>query len=80
MILHMSSLYEDELNRLIKEEKAQIRVLKKQGTKSAKVETLQADIKFLETELKHFQSALERFRAKPVQPTSSQNASSSQAS
>ncbi len=60
--------------------KTRMRLLKKHSAKSKEADMLMGDIDVLEAELKHFQSALERFRAKPVQPTPSQNASSSQAS
>ncbi len=71
----MSSLYEDELNRLLKEKKARVLLLKKEGATNKKVDVIKVDADVLEAELKHYQNAMERFRAKQNQPSSGQDSS-----
>lgn len=76
-MFHMASFYEDELNRLLKETKAKIKRLKKQGGKSREIDILKADIDLLEADLKHFQKAMERFRAEHLKPSPIQGAPAS---
>ncbi len=63
----MSSLYEDELNRLIKERNSQIKILEDRGIKGNAVNLLKHDIELLKGELNHFKKAFERFRVNEVQ-------------
>lgn len=64
----MSSLYEEELKRLIDDRKNKL-ILLKGKVNSKEMERLKKDIEVLETDLKSFQKAMERFRAKPAQPS-----------
>ncbi len=64
----MSSLYEEELKRLIEERKSRISLLKVNAD-SKEIGRLKGDIEVLEADLKSFQKAMERFRAKPAQPS-----------
>ena len=64
----MSSLYEEELKRLIEERKSRISLLK-DNADSKKIGLLKRDIEVLEADLKSFQKAMERFRTKPAQPS-----------
>ena len=62
----MSSIYEDELNRLIKKEMAQITLLSQKDNSSKQLMTSKNDIEELKNDLKHFQKAMAHFRNKPV--------------
>ena len=67
----MSSIYEDELKRLIKKNMAQIRLLSKDNKKSKNLKLLKDNVQELKNELKHFEKALTHFRTKPVPSPSS---------
>lgn len=62
----MSSIYEDELKRLIKKDMAQIRLLSKDKKESKNLKLLKDNVQELKNELKHFEKALIRFKTKPV--------------
>lgn len=72
----MSSLYEEELRRLIEERKSRISLLKVNAD-SKERGRLKGDIEVLEADLKSFQKAMERFRAKPAQPSEGASAAGS---
>ena len=72
----MSSVYEDELNRLIKKKMFQLRLLSRQNVALKDIKLLKADIKIMKSELKHFQKAMEHFRIKTIQPVKNQAPSS----
>ena len=63
----MSTLYENELRRLIEDRKSKITLLS--DKKHKELELLRKDIEILEHDLKHYEKAMERFRVKPVQPS-----------
>jgi hypothetical protein len=66
----MSSLYEDEINRLLIEKKKQLKQMEIQGSNKKQIAELKMDIKILTDDLSSFQKGLERFRIKPDNPTS----------
>jgi len=63
----MSTLYENELRRLIEDRRSKISLLS--NKKHKELELLRKDIEILEHDLKHYEKAMERFRVKPVQPS-----------
>lgn len=67
----MSSIYEDELKRLIKKDMDQIRLLSKDNKESKKIKLLKNNVQELKNELKHFEKAYTQFRTKPVPSPSS---------
>ena len=74
----MSSLYEDELKRLLKEKKVKLVSLKKKGVNNKEVNNLEYDINILNADLQRYQKAMAFYRVKPTQPISSKNLSASQ--
>lgn len=68
--MYMSSIYENELQRLIKEDMTQIRMLSRENKESKKLKILKGNVVELKNELTHFQKAMDHFRKKPVAPVS----------
>ncbi len=63
----MSSIYEEEINRLIKKDLSRIRLLNRKNPKHKDLSKLKTNVQSLKVELKQYQKAMEVFRKKPVQ-------------
>jgi len=70
----MSTLYEDELNRLIGELSRRIEELQKRGGSDKEVKRLQGEVEVLKERLESYRKAMIRFRAKQPVPTPSHGA------
>tara|TARA_B100001971_G_C17863343_1_gene369446 strand:- start:114 stop:332 length:219 start_codon:yes stop_codon:yes gene_type:complete len=64
----MSSIYEEEISRLIKKDLSRIRLLNRKDPKHKDLSLLKSNVQSLKVELKQYQKAMEMFRKKPVQP------------
>jgi sigma54-dependent transcription regulator len=66
-ILDMSSLYENELTRLLKEKQLRLESLQGSSNKKKEVNKIKEEIGIIEMELEKYSKAMERFRIKPNQ-------------
>ena len=69
---NMSSIYEEEIIRLIKKDLSRIKLLNRKDPTNKDLRLLKSNDQSLKVELKQYEKAMELFRTKPVQPVTNQ--------
>tara|TARA_B100000315_G_scaffold208041_1_gene203098 strand:- start:333 stop:530 length:198 start_codon:yes stop_codon:yes gene_type:complete len=63
---NMSSIYEEEIIRLIKKDLSRIKLLNRKDPANKDLRLLKSNVQSLKVELKQYEKAMELFRTKPV--------------